>query len=104
MVFIGTQLINCTKCDQTLARLDTSTLQVYNIKVDRDSKPFQRVNDKGEPIKKSDIKPISPLFNLNDRKTVIYKEDNKDTGITEETTTEEPMTITCICGHINNIN
>jgi len=42
------------------------------------------------------------MFHLNDRKTVIQKQEKKK-GITEEITTEQPKTIICKCGHINNI-
>lgn len=103
------QIIKCVKCDQPLGRIDAKNKEVYEIQVD-DNKPKLRINKEGKPIKK-DIKPTKPLFHINDRNTIIRKQEINEKGIknetenktTEEVTTEEPKTITCSCGYVNYI-
>lgn len=97
------QIVKCVKCDNPLVRINTKTLQVYNIDVNtKDDKPFRRMDEKDSPTKRIDTQPPPPIFSLRDRKIVKQKKDNGK-GIVEETETEEPMAITCICGHINKI-
>jgi hypothetical protein len=78
------QLIRCTTCTAELGRINTSTLQVYQME------------------EKQAVHRKDPSFKASDRKQVKSKvKDGK--GIETEVTTEEPNTITCKCGCVNKI-
>jgi hypothetical protein len=108
------QLVKCVKCEQVLCRVNPETLKVYRVKAEREDesippekgleslKEGEPVAVKPETIKFDDFRP-EPMFSLSDRETVIVRVENKETGVTEETAAEEPVTMICPCGHINKI-
>lgn len=93
------QQINCRECGQSLNLKIDAAGYAYETKAGRDDKPRARFDEKGKPVK---AKPIPPLFHLSDRRTVTVKRE-VEKGVTEDVTTEEPVTRTCRCGCINNI-
>jgi hypothetical protein len=93
------QIVRCVQCDTVLCRIDQQG-NVYDIKAGRDDKPFSRVDDKGNPVPRKDVKKAAPRFHLDDRKQA-KREVEMEKGLFEEETVEEPHSITCRCGYKN---
>lgn len=97
---MDSQLVKCTGCGRPLNLIDARTLRVYQVDPEKDSPEAIKAAKRANPGKKGKLP--TPLFRLKDRKTKTEKTKNKD-GIETTDTTEEPMTVTCLCGTENKI-
>ncbi|NPV90065.1 MAG: hypothetical protein HPY50_04725 [Firmicutes bacterium] len=96
------QIVNCKNCGKEIARVDATTLEVYEIRAG-DERPIPRVDGKGNSVDRGKLLKQQPSFHLDDRWEITEVVENKESGATEEKTTYEPLAITCGCGEENPI-